>query len=246
MPHREVVRIVRGAKTAVLMVHGIAGTPRHFDELVPLVPKNISMAVIRLDGHGGSVGDFSRTSMKKWKAQVEEWVQNLSADHERIIVVGHSMGTLLTARLVERYPGIQGMLLLNVPLKIWVSLGMMVRSMRFCFGKLRQEVPGEAALTRAAGVTAEPWLWKYLGWLPRFWELLMLCRECRPLFGKLEIPCHVFQSEHDELVRTSTSRLLVGRPNVHHRVMVRSGHFDYAPEEFAKVLGCFEDLVKEE
>lgn len=243
MGHEEIVRIVRGAKTAVLMVHGIAGTPRHFDALVPLVPKTMSLAVICLPGHGGSVRDFSRTSMKAWKAETERWLQDLSADHEQIFVVGHSMGTLLTARLVKKYPAVRGMVLLNVPLKIKLAPTMAVRSLRFCFGTLRQDRPEEAALLKASGIQPEPWLWKYLGWLPRFWELLLLCRESRELFEGMEIPCHVFQSEGDELVRRDSSKYLEGRKNVHHRVLTGCGHFRYTPEEFAKVLCCFEDLI---
>ena len=246
MEHKEVVRIVRGARTAVLMVHGIAGTPRHFDDFVPLVPESMSLAVICLEGHGAAAGDFSRSSMAKWKAPVEQWVLDLSLDHVRIIIVGHSMGTLLTARLVEKYPQIQGMLLLNVPLKIWLSPVMVPRCLRFCFGKLRKEVPAELALQQVAGVTPDPRLWLYLGWLPRFWELWKLCRESRHLFDRIEIPCHVFQSANDELVRRSSCNLLAGRPNVHHRIMEHSGHFDYAPEEFSKVLCCFEDLIQED
>ena len=245
MDHREIIRIVRGARTAVLMVHGIAGTPRHFDEFVPLVPRDMSLAVICLEGHGGCVEDFSRSSMAAWKAQVERWVRDLSKDHERIILVGHSMGTLLTAGLAERYPRVAGLLLLNVPLRVRLAPEMLGRSLRFCFGKLREDVPAERALMGAAGIRADPRLWKYLGWIPRFWELLCLCRESRAVFDRMEVPCCVFQSAHDELVRRSSGKYLTGKPNVVHRVMSGSGHFAYAPEEFAKVLGCFEQMLKE-
>lgn len=246
MEHKEVVRIVRGARTAVLMVHGICGTPHHFDDFVPLVPEDMSLAVICLEGHGGTVRDFSRSSMEKWMAQVERWVQDLSLDHERIIVVAHSMGTLLTARLVGEYPKIQRMLLLNVPLKIRLSPVMVPRCLRFCFGKLRAEVPAEQTLLQVAGVEPDPRLWRYLGWLPRFWELWRLCVKSRHLFSQMEIPCHVFQSADDEVVQRSSCNLLAGHPNVHHRIMEHSGHFDYAPEEFSKVLCCFEDIIQED
>ena len=36
MHNRETVRIVPGAKTVALMIHGICGTPNHFRALVPL------------------------------------------------------------------------------------------------------------------------------------------------------------------------------------------------------------------
>ena len=38
--NKEYVRIVEGSEYAVLFVHGIIGTPRHFDFLMDLVPSN--------------------------------------------------------------------------------------------------------------------------------------------------------------------------------------------------------------
>ena len=73
MEHKEYVRIVPGADTAVLFIHGIVGTPNHFTDLislVELVPEDWSVCNLLLDGHGGNADDFAATSMKKWKNQV--------------------------------------------------------------------------------------------------------------------------------------------------------------------------------
>ena len=43
MNHQEYRRIVPGADMAVLMIHGIVGTPHHFDNLLPLIPENWSV-----------------------------------------------------------------------------------------------------------------------------------------------------------------------------------------------------------
>ena len=59
--NREYVRIVEGSEYAVLFVHGIVGTPRHFDFLIDVVPPNVSIYNMLLDGHGYGVRDFSRT-----------------------------------------------------------------------------------------------------------------------------------------------------------------------------------------
>ena len=67
MKHKEYKRIVPEAETAVLFIHGIAGTPNHFKDFLPLVPKEFSVYNLLLDGHGGKTEDFSKTSMKKWE-----------------------------------------------------------------------------------------------------------------------------------------------------------------------------------
>ena len=45
----------------MLFVHGIVGTPRHFDFLIDVVPSTVSIYNMLLDGHGYGVRDFSRT-----------------------------------------------------------------------------------------------------------------------------------------------------------------------------------------
>ena len=49
------IREIAGADTALLMIHGIVGTPAHFSMLYPYVPKDWSIYNMVLDGHGGSV-----------------------------------------------------------------------------------------------------------------------------------------------------------------------------------------------
>jgi len=63
------------SRIAVLFIHGIIGTPRHFTELIPLVqqvPEDFTVSNIILDGHGGTVDDFAHTSMAKWKAREDK------------------------------------------------------------------------------------------------------------------------------------------------------------------------------
>ena len=72
MPHSPTFRSIPGSDTAILFIHGIVGTPDHFLDLLPLVPSDWSYANILLPGHGGSVGDFSRSSMALWRRAVAE------------------------------------------------------------------------------------------------------------------------------------------------------------------------------
>lgn len=66
-----------GADTAVLLIHGIVGTPYHFRDLLPVVPETWSVYHLLMDGHGGSVEKFARTSMEKRKAQVNRRVKEI-------------------------------------------------------------------------------------------------------------------------------------------------------------------------
>ena len=51
--HKEFVSFKPDIKKAVLFIHGILGTPRHFDDFIPLVPAGYNIFNVLLDGHGG-------------------------------------------------------------------------------------------------------------------------------------------------------------------------------------------------
>ena len=101
---------------AVLLIHGIAGSPAHFRDLVPVIPETFSVYNILLDGHSGSVDNFSRSSMAKWKAQVTATLHTLFDRHEKVVIVAHSMGTLFAIQAATRHPDrISRLFLLAVP-----------------------------------------------------------------------------------------------------------------------------------
>ena len=117
MNHEPYIRIVPGSNTAVLMVHGIVGTPRHFDGILAAIPEDWCVYNILLDGHGGGVTDFSRTSMEIWRKQVRSILNALCVRYKRIFIVAHSMGTLLAMEAaLEHKNKIAGMLFLALKL----------------------------------------------------------------------------------------------------------------------------------
>lgn len=242
--HSEYVRLIDGADTAVLMVHGIVSTPRHFDFLIPLIPAEWSVCNLLLDGHGGTVADFAHTSMKKWKQQVEDTLRRLCERHRSVLVVGYSMGTLLTMRLVERYPQVKAMLLLNVPLHAYIHPAMVGRCVRFCLGKVKENDPVEQATYRDISVTLTPYLWRYIPWIPRFIELLQLCRDSRAAAARLSVPSRVVFGKKDELVRLRSQRYFDGNAFVRCYVFDHTGHCYYEPAFIEQAKQSFAELIE--
>lgn len=245
MVHQEYVKTVPGAKTAVLFVHGIVGTPNHFRDLIPLVdlvPEDWSDYNALLDGHGGSVEDFSRTSMKKWKAQVWGIFRSLIVSHEQVIIVGHSMGTLFAMQLALEFPEkVQFLFLIASPMRPGLLLFGMVNVMRLVFGRIREDHPLEVATRTVCGVKTTRKLWKYVGWVPRFLELFAeICRTEKQM-GALTVPCVSYQSEKDELVRNRSRHILEKSGVVEVHNLMNSTHFYYHPED-QKIIQA--DFVK--
>ena len=242
--HSEFHRIVPGADTAILMVHGIVGTPRHFDFLLEAIPENISVVNILLPGHGGTVQSFAKASMKQWKEKVESHMEQLCRTHHRVIVVAHSMGTLLTAEAAEKHPEVKGFLFINVPLRVWVAPKLIPSALRWSFGRLKPGHPTDEGLRVAASPQPDKHLWRYLSWIPRFLELLILCKQSRKRFEIVSTPSFAFQSYDDELVRRSTSRHLLKNSTIRHIMLQNCGHLAYPPEAQTQMREALISLLK--
>lgn len=246
MDHRPQRRIVPGARTAVLFVHGIAGTPDHFDPLIPLLPPEWSFSNLLLAGHGKGVEEFSATSMKAWRAQVLGEIDRLRADHRQVLLVGHSMGTLLSIEAAVQDPTrIGGLFLLAVPLKWRLGLPAVTNSLKVVFGRVREDDVRALATKRASSIRHDPRVWKYIGWIPRFLELFAQMRTVRRLLPCLTVEAEVLQSRQDELVSRASERYLRDHLYIHLTVLPHSAHYYYAAEDFSTITAAFGRFCEE-
>lgn len=248
MAHHETIRILPDAKTAVLFMHGIAGTPDHFRALLPLeelVPHDWSLYNVLMDGHGRQVEDFSKTSMKKWKTQVMGIFDQLCATHDRVIVVGHSMGTLFAVQMALRRPDkVPFIFLIASPMRVGVKLYGAVNLIRLSFGALDPNDPVQAATSQVSSITQTWQSWRYIGWIPRLIELLDEMKYTESLLPKLEVPCIAFQSKGDELVSCRSCGILRNSGRVEVHGLRRSTHFYYAPEDIETVQARFREKIE--
>lgn len=244
MDYSEYIREVPGANTAVLMIHGIVSSPRCMDWLLPTIPADCSVYNILLPGHGGTVQDFSHTSMAQWKACAARWMDDICARYEKVVIMGHSLGTLLSISEAPKHPQVKAMLLVEVPLKVWVHPRMMYLSLKAVFTGLNTENFEENGLHTCLGVHLSKKLWLYLGWIPRFLELLQLCRQTRAIISELSIPCHVFHGHRDELVRLSSAAYFQNLPSIRHEILETAGHFYYYPDDVRKVHSAAAEIFQ--
>lgn len=235
MAHEETKRLLPGAKTAVLFIHGICGTPDHFRTVLPLemlVPGDCSVYNLRLDGHGGTASDFGRSSMMAWKQQVWQIFESLLKTHQKVILVGHSMGTLFSIQLaVSHRERVAALFLLGVPLRVNLRLFGIRNFIRFGFGKLDERDPVQKSLQMASGITPTKKLWRYLPWIPRMLELFGQMGETGKCLRALSVPTFAFQSRRDEVVSLRSGKRLVESGRVFVKTLPGSTHFYYPPEE---------------
>lgn len=248
MLHQEYVRIVPGAKTAVLFMHGIVGTPNHFHDLLPLVdlvPENWSVYNLLLPGHGAAVKDFGRSSMKEWKAYAWNVFVQLADTHDRVFLVGHSMGTLFSIQMaLERSEKVEQLFLIAVPFRVRARIFGVVNMLRLVFGLLDENDPVQTATRTVCGTKTTWKVWQYIPWIPRMAELIGQMHHTAKLVGELCVPCVAYQSRRDELVSNRSGKILEksGRVEVHN--LLESTHFYYSPEDINTVREKFLAIIK--
>lgn len=240
--HEPYVRIVPGAKNAVVFVHGIVSTPRYWDAFVAATPPDWSVHSLLLPGHGGSVMDFGRTKWGEWRRHVTAVIDGMRDRHERVYIVAHSLGTLLTVQSVlERPEKIAGLLLLAMPLRIFVKPASVVHNIAKGLGLA--ENPEELAQYYG---TAQDWrVWRYIGWIPRYLELFAISRDVRRRMAEMSIPAQVFMSGKDELVSLRSCRVLEKCPAVTLTILPDSMHHELAEADDAQVMEAFRRMCGE-
>lgn len=245
MAHEEITRIVPGAKYAVLMLHGILGTPNHFSELIPLVPHDWSLYAPLLPGHGGKVEDFSHSSMKQWKAHVFARLEELLATHEQVVIAAHSMGTLFAMQASLRYPGrIPALFLLGSPLRVFVRPKSALDSVKMSvFGIVNEKDQSASDMRRGCSVASDWRVWKYPFWLPRFLELFKEIWDTRKLLPRITVPTQVFQSKKDELVHPSSYDDFLGYDTITVTMLPDSGHFGYGAQDLELLKQRFQVMI---
>lgn len=228
MIHDAYIRHIPESPCAVLMIHGILGSPIQFRDLLPEIPADWSVYNILLEGHSGSVQDFSRTSMANWERQVQNLLDSIFQEHRHLLIVVHSMGCLFALDAAIRFPErIDALMLLQPPLQLRVSPGILGRSLLVALGRTR---PGTraAAMAAATGIAMTPKLWQYLGWIPRYLELFRKIADTNKRLSPLAVPTEVFLSARDELVSMRSERKLPHREQIRVTPLPTSSHYAYS------------------
>lgn len=231
MLHKEYKHIVSNGDTAILMIHGIVGTPDHFDMLIPLVPDSVSVYNILLDGHGKDVKDFSRTSMKKWEKQVDNTVSELLKTHTKVYIAAHSMGTLFAIEQAVCRNEVKGLFLLAVPIKIGPTLRMFSNAFKVYRGNIHENDPYGTAAKAACSINPSKNLFHYVGWIPRYFELFHKIHQTRKLLPYLQTPAVAIQSRLDEMVSKYADRYLKAHSTITVYTLEDSYHYLYESED---------------
>ncbi|MBR0261746.1 MAG: alpha/beta fold hydrolase [Selenomonadaceae bacterium] len=113
-----------GGSSGVLLIHGFTGLPAELFLLGQFLnQKNFTVLCPRLAGHGVDENNLMRTTKDDWFNSVLDGFYILRGACEKIFVVGHSMGGILTLKLAAEQK-ISKIVTLSAPIFIDDGLGL--------------------------------------------------------------------------------------------------------------------------
>lgn len=93
------------ARTGVLLVHGLTGTPAEMRLLAKgLNREGFTVYAVQLAGHCGSMQDLVQTRWTDWLASVQSALLRFVPHVDRVVVGGLSMGALLSLAVAASHP----------------------------------------------------------------------------------------------------------------------------------------------
>jgi carboxylesterase len=112
----------RDARVAALCLHGLTGTPYEVRPLgEALASSGVRAVGPALPGHNRSPEELSRVRHETWLGAVREALAALRASHERVAVVGLSLGGLLALALAAE-ERVDALAVVGTPLRLRIPL----------------------------------------------------------------------------------------------------------------------------
>jgi carboxylesterase len=192
------------AATGVLLSHGFTGSPlsmRPFAE--HLAAEGYGVAVPRLPGHGTTWQEMNNTRWQDWYAVLDNELERLRKEHDRVFLAGLSMGGCLVLRLAEQHGAdISGVILVNPSVRTDDKRSVFLPVLQ----RLMPSFPGISNDIKKPGVDEGAYSRMPLRAL---YSLSQLWTVTRADLAKVTQPVLLFRSTVDHVVEPSSGRTIL-------------------------------------
>ncbi len=108
----------QGGPVGCLLVHGFTGAPKEMLDLGKhLADQGHTAHGVRLFGHATRVEEMPRSRWQDWLASVEDGYHLLNRQCDQIVVMGLSMGGMLSLTFASRFP-VSGVVAMSTPFSL--------------------------------------------------------------------------------------------------------------------------------
>lgn len=215
----------------IIIVHGFGGDTKEIkplSEKLELLGYNVSTPL--LTGHTGLKNDFKKASYLDWIRDVENAYLTLKDNVDEIILIGFSMGGLLSFQVAKKYK-VKGVITLNTPIYVGNFL---IYLKKFIYNLVRLKFYKLTAFYKS--IKRFP-ICAYLN----FNKLL---KETKKILPEIQCDILINQAIHDEVVRHKSANFLHDQINSKNKKLMfykKSNHLIFQSEVAQDVII---DLVK--
>ncbi len=190
-----------GGSTAVLMIHGFTATPAQMRRLGGyLGEQGYTVRGMLLPGHGATVEDMLQSGWQQWLSAARTEALRLMQGHQKLVVLGLSMGGLLALLLAEELP-VDGVVSLAAAIRVRNKLAPLARILA-PLGPKTLGGPGERTEPDDIGYGVTP--------VRKVGDLMTLARMARAGLDRIHCPMLVVQSRLDQSVDARAPEIILG------------------------------------
>lgn len=243
-----------GNQTAVLLLHGYSGSP---PEMLPVARYlhergGYTVAGPLLPGHGTRPEDLQRIRWQQWANAVNYAYDKLTAECERVFLVGLSMGGLLSLYQAERLAGetdskLAGLVALATPIYIddWrTPIAPLAKHIIRWQGNHNISMEQKVSVRNKAAVKE---IWSYLRTPSHAaHQVLVLIKNVRRHLGVVKAPILVMHSRQDRTAPPPSAQIIyddVGSADKQLIWLDNSNHVITIDNDRARVIQAVYDFV---
>ncbi|HEV2171167.1 MAG TPA: alpha/beta fold hydrolase, partial [Candidatus Binatus sp.] len=190
-----------GDGVSALVVHGLTGTPYEMRYLGDqLAARGVRVRGVKLAGHAGTPEELGAAGFDNWYESAINGLEELRQHGQPIVVIGLSMGAVLSARLAaDQGESISGVVLLAPAFFLPTSTTLLLRTLRGVLGSFLDSIylhnPGDSDIHDAAARSVHPTC--HLMPLSAPLKLLDLSAMVRPMLPRVTQPTLVIHARRD-------------------------------------------------
>ena len=209
--------------TAVLCIHGLSGTPYEVRPIAEaLAGAGVRARGIALPGHCTSPEELARTHRGAWVDAAHEALADLRSSHDRVAIVGMSMGGVVSLRVAQSVE-VDAVVTVGAPLELDAPIRWFVPFVKHLLPMLEKkggsDIRDAAARERHPGYPVMP--------LAAVHELIKLQAEVVREHEAIAAPILVAHGAHDRTAPPRNARMIHDAVSSEVRELVmyeRSGH----------------------
>lgn len=192
---------IAGGPEAVLILHGLAGSPAEIRPLAESLGRaGFTVAAPLLPGHGTHPEELRKVRYQAWVQAGEGELKRLQAHHPVVHVIGFSMGSIVALHLAAHHEGVASVTTLASPIKMSDWRQSLVPVLRFFVRNYPARVSNPEIARQVQNYDFYP--------VSAIHQFLRMKSRVRRLLPRITQPILIVQGEQDRVIAPESAATL--------------------------------------